>query len=208
MFSLIYAWINSWVNNGEAGDLRRHSAHYVVIVMNHFHNNDKAQQRAKLHQNFWDTVYMIVVSCRSQIVRICWIYKFYFGNGFIADRVIWRPGECVLALRRSYASVKWVNIGSGLLPNCSAPNHLLTQWRLIVYRTGRNKLQRNSIKIQQFSLKKMHLKMSSATTISDIVSASMCQTVNIYTCVPRTCRDGDQGPLLLSWINFKPSMDK
>ena len=26
-------WINGWVNNGEAGDLRRHRAHYYVIVM-------------------------------------------------------------------------------------------------------------------------------------------------------------------------------
>ena len=34
MFSLICAWINSWVNNREAGDLRRHRAHYDVIVMN------------------------------------------------------------------------------------------------------------------------------------------------------------------------------
>ena len=33
MFSLIYVWIIGWVNNGEAGDLRRHCAHYDVIVM-------------------------------------------------------------------------------------------------------------------------------------------------------------------------------
>ena len=33
MFSLICAWINSWVNNREAGDLRRHRAHHDVIVM-------------------------------------------------------------------------------------------------------------------------------------------------------------------------------
>ena len=33
MFSLICAWTNGWVNNGEAGDLRRHRAHYDVIVM-------------------------------------------------------------------------------------------------------------------------------------------------------------------------------
>ena len=32
-FSLICAWINGWVNNREAGDLRRHRAHYDVIVM-------------------------------------------------------------------------------------------------------------------------------------------------------------------------------
>ena len=33
MFSLICARINGWVNNGEAGDLRRHRAHYEVTVM-------------------------------------------------------------------------------------------------------------------------------------------------------------------------------
>ena len=33
MFSLIWAWINGWVNNREAGDLRRHLGHYDVIVM-------------------------------------------------------------------------------------------------------------------------------------------------------------------------------
>ena len=33
MFSLICPWLNGWVNNCEAGDLRRHHAHYDVIVM-------------------------------------------------------------------------------------------------------------------------------------------------------------------------------
>ena len=33
MFSSICAWINGWVNNGEAGDLRRIRAHYDVTVM-------------------------------------------------------------------------------------------------------------------------------------------------------------------------------
>ena len=33
MFSLICGRINVWVNNGEAGDLRRHRAHYYVTVM-------------------------------------------------------------------------------------------------------------------------------------------------------------------------------
>ena len=33
MFSLICAWINGWVNNHEAGDWRRHRAHYNLIVM-------------------------------------------------------------------------------------------------------------------------------------------------------------------------------
>ena len=33
MFSLICVWINGWVNNCEAGDLRRHRAHYDVTVI-------------------------------------------------------------------------------------------------------------------------------------------------------------------------------
>ena len=33
IFFLICAWINGWVNNGEAGDLRRHRTHYNVTVL-------------------------------------------------------------------------------------------------------------------------------------------------------------------------------
>ena len=33
MFSFICVWISSWVNNREAGDLRRYHAHYDVIAM-------------------------------------------------------------------------------------------------------------------------------------------------------------------------------
>ena len=33
MFSLICVWINDWVNNGEAGDMRRYRIHYDVTVM-------------------------------------------------------------------------------------------------------------------------------------------------------------------------------
>ena len=33
MFSLICAWISGWINNDEAGDLRRHRVHYDVTVM-------------------------------------------------------------------------------------------------------------------------------------------------------------------------------
>ena len=33
MFTLIYVWTNGWLNNREAGDLRRYRAHYDVRVM-------------------------------------------------------------------------------------------------------------------------------------------------------------------------------
>ena len=43
MFSLICVWINGWVNNHEAGHLKRYRAHYDVIVMaNHRYNSHDA----------------------------------------------------------------------------------------------------------------------------------------------------------------------
>ena len=33
MFSLTWAWTNDWANNRDAGDLRRHRAHYDATVM-------------------------------------------------------------------------------------------------------------------------------------------------------------------------------
>ena len=36
IFSLICVWINGWVNNHEAGDLRHYCAHYDVTVMFQF----------------------------------------------------------------------------------------------------------------------------------------------------------------------------
>ena len=37
MFSVICTWMNYWVNNHEAGDLRHHCAHYDVTVMGEPH---------------------------------------------------------------------------------------------------------------------------------------------------------------------------
>ena len=37
IFSLICAWTKGWVNNLDAGDLRRHLAHYNVTVMLHLY---------------------------------------------------------------------------------------------------------------------------------------------------------------------------
>ena len=38
MFSLICLWINGCANSRDVGDLRRHRAHYDVIVMSHRHD--------------------------------------------------------------------------------------------------------------------------------------------------------------------------
>ena len=55
MFSLICVWINDWVNNCEAGDLRYYRAHYDVIVME--------------NMNAWYCCWTIfvVILCRSSL---------------------------------------------------------------------------------------------------------------------------------------------
>ena len=45
MFSLICAWINDWVNIREAGNLRRHRAHYYVIVVPESYNRKDTQHK-------------------------------------------------------------------------------------------------------------------------------------------------------------------
>ena len=62
IFSLICAWINDWVNNREAGDLRRYYAHYDVIVMgrlpvttNPVHYDES--HRVLIVVNSWSYVY-------------------------------------------------------------------------------------------------------------------------------------------------------
>ena len=47
MFSLISAWINGWVNNSEAGDLRRDRTNYDVTVM--FQMGGLQRQRYQRH---------------------------------------------------------------------------------------------------------------------------------------------------------------
>ena len=49
MFSLIYTGINGWVNNLEAGDLRRHRAHYDVIVMGYWRHVDASRRWTDSH---------------------------------------------------------------------------------------------------------------------------------------------------------------
>ena len=47
-------WINGWVNNREAGDLRRHRAHYDVIVMLMMHHlQENSLNMIKLETITW-----------------------------------------------------------------------------------------------------------------------------------------------------------
>ena len=60
MFTLICTRINGWVNNREAGDLRRHRAHYYVIVMSQTRLDNtiemiKAVSSDHKYRHYWRT---------------------------------------------------------------------------------------------------------------------------------------------------------
>ena len=80
MFSLICARINSWVNNGEAGDLRRHRGHYDVIVMlfqylkkwdlhhhHHHHNDSRTLSHWSEIMEQWYMLYISLCSYRKYL---------------------------------------------------------------------------------------------------------------------------------------------
>ena len=61
MFSLICAWINGWVNNRDAGHLRRHRAHYDVTVM--------GESRSSGGDHRWSWV--LLISLRRTLLSMC-----------------------------------------------------------------------------------------------------------------------------------------
>ena len=70
MLSLICAWINGLVNNRESGDLRRHWAHYDVIVMN----------RGKTFK----LIYAACSHCPKQIIAYVELCPTYHTNRLIS----------------------------------------------------------------------------------------------------------------------------
>ena len=114
MFSLIAVWTIGWVNNRDAGDLRRHPAHYDVTVM--FMSRYCHQSTSPVH--LWMSVVLIRLGyeahCSSkrlpsiQPLRPHW----WQGNGDILVLVIsssficWKSGTSDLfVLTCSYSIV-------------------------------------------------------------------------------------------------------
>ena len=78
MFPLIYAWINDWVNNREAGDLRRQRGHYDVIVMRADRTNILLHVLHILLNTIWVNSVWMHVTKMNQILstgkenQLCW----------------------------------------------------------------------------------------------------------------------------------------
>ena len=63
MFSLVYPWLNAWVNNREAVVLRRYRAHHDVIVMQ---NSTRPCYRISLMKYLYlEICYLSLICCQS-----------------------------------------------------------------------------------------------------------------------------------------------
>ena len=72
MFSLVCVWINGWVNNREAGDFRRHHAHYDVIVI--YHNLNAGLFKPPLNLGIDEYLHRSVLrGCNYLSLCRCWL---------------------------------------------------------------------------------------------------------------------------------------
>ena len=107
MSSLICALINNWVNNREAGDLRRNGAHYDVTVMKQSKiilteetycafleycslSRFISEFRRKSAKN-WGSVRYALLSVKVSPYS-CWIYTYYTNRSILSW---WRNISCI-----------------------------------------------------------------------------------------------------------------
>ena len=93
MFSLICVWINGWVNNREAGDLKRHRGNYDVIVMSIYGRSPS------------DNMYYSVRCCP---IHLC-LWSYSYSNKYI-DRwkilCITRGRHTMLYIRNNLTDIR------------------------------------------------------------------------------------------------------
>ena len=74
MFSLICVWINGWVNNREAGDLRRYHAHRDVTVMVSLESALITLSKANFAVRYTAEVFHVKFAIRLFDNVMCWIF--------------------------------------------------------------------------------------------------------------------------------------
>ena len=78
IFSLICSWINDWVNNREADDLRRHRAHYDVIIFDRMYYHNISHIRRTKSESLNLTCLIMQLFCAlfwSQVSNREWRYS-------------------------------------------------------------------------------------------------------------------------------------
>ena len=115
MFSLIYARINDWVKDHEAGHLRRHRAHYDVTVMN----------SACIHISCW-----LLTICEIQEpdsmahIILLWILRNAYTNQICPFGQI-RPYKSVWYM---WHEIKWLTYGNWSMNKITDIYLLIPTW--------------------------------------------------------------------------------
>ena len=82
MLSMICLWTNSWVNNCDAGDLRRHRAHYDVTVMLGFNSGTfliPSVQNACCNPGFAAKLKSRYLNLRWLVSLLTYLYRLNYG---------------------------------------------------------------------------------------------------------------------------------
>ena len=104
MFSLICARINSWVNNGEAVDLRCHRTHYDVTVMMWSHHNGSTHRMVKDCVDFyfdlqlWSYLSPLLMT-KKKSPKLCITGPFWPGYRWIPNTKGQLCWKCVHVIR-------------------------------------------------------------------------------------------------------------
>ena len=99
MFTLICVWINGWVNNHEAGDLRRYRVHYDAIVMTLAKHNDLL---VGFKEGKALTISADVVSIVPRLIAECTIFYLRYVYKYGNPPVTQSPGKQINYIMKTY----------------------------------------------------------------------------------------------------------
>ena len=103
MFSLICVWINAWVNNREAGDLRHHRTHYDVIAMT---DCIRSQQLILFQQDWFCLNRIYFVWTELILSQQTWFYL---------NKIDFVLTELILSMRNQFCMDRITSVGITLL---------------------------------------------------------------------------------------------
>ena len=137
MFSLICIWIDGWVNNREAGDLRRYHAHYDIIVMELTHKHPET------HRCILSIVTTDVLVLKHQTIsthsadQICIPFD-QFNRNLL--HIAWTKLENKVTFGKKYPVIRGLTQSSAI----SNANPVCTQYPNLVITLTSNTLEPNS----------------------------------------------------------------
>ena len=178
MFSLICIRINGWVNNGEAGDLRRHRAHYDVTVMSRVNYSQLGHQtvtRAPLN------IKMSSHHIGNPILEIIRSYDRLISTDFLYDILYQNRGSEPTTIQTIYmaALLLCVDLDNG---RARGP-HL---WCISVWQYGRSCYLFLPLNIPAYLIRWDNHHSLSTTIPTTTISTSISISITLMTMMRRT----------------------